>query len=479
MSITVSFTTSSKRENSTKQLIMTATHDCNFKNGCSMLNPTLLLELNTNTFPAYTAFKIEDRYYNITDIRSVRNNLFEITGEVDVLATYKSNILSTTAYVLYDSIANTELVDSRLPLKTSKSVSVSRSTCPLVPSNGVYILSLTGANGSTGVYKVTIEELNDLIEDISRIYDNMFDYEAQHPAPTPPSGSHDVSDWVEYWTEWAQWLWESLKYPIVQLFGSGNIPENIRECKYIPFDVGSAQHSVNPVYLGTFETLQTLYQLTNDAEVHPATVSIPWQTNDWRRRSPYTDVYLYLPYIGMTKLSSENLTGVSTLNITYDICPRNGDLVCTVKGGDQVIGQYGANVAVEVPVGFSNISLKKAAQSIIQGAAAAVAKAPAALGLASLTFADSITPNFTCIGGLDGIAGIATDQNITCYTVFHDTIVPPNTELQIIGSPTMSPKSLANLTGFVQTMSASVDGAMTADERTKINDMLDRGIFIE
>ena len=63
MSITVNFSSGSKRENSTKQLSMDSSHSCNFKNGCSMLNPTLLLELHDNQFPNYTAFKIGNRYY--------------------------------------------------------------------------------------------------------------------------------------------------------------------------------------------------------------------------------------------------------------------------------------------------------------------------------------------------------------------------------------------------------------------------------
>ena len=99
MSISVGFTTESKRENSTKQRTMSTVHNCLLKNGCSLLYPTLLLELNTSAFPNYAGFQIENKYYNVTDIRSVRNNLFEISGEVDVLATYKNAIGSTTEYI--------------------------------------------------------------------------------------------------------------------------------------------------------------------------------------------------------------------------------------------------------------------------------------------------------------------------------------------------------------------------------------------
>ena len=477
MSITVGFTTSSKRENSTKQLAMPITHSCTFKNGCSMLNPTLFLELDGNSFPSYTAFKIENRYYKVTDIRSVRNNLFEIDGKVDVLATYKSNILSTTAYVLYDTIPNTELVDNRLPMKTTKSVSASATPCPLdYQSGGTYILSITGSNNSTGVYKISAGDLYDLIDDVSDIMDDFF------PPTTPPDPDDPmyagVAGKVQYIGDNFQFMGDRIKTAISNFFGSGNIPENIRECKYIPFNVGTTGSSVQ-ICLGTYQTQTTLTRLDTDTVVRPATVSIPWQASDFRRRSPYTDVYLYMPYIGMVRLSSENLAGQTTLDVDYAVSVRDGSIIVTVRSGSQVVGQYSGNVGISVPIGISNIAAPKVATSLITGAINMAKSNIGRVGLSALQFGDAITPNFTCIGGLDGLAGIATPQNITCYTVFHDTIVAPNTEIATIGAPTMAPKSLASLTGYVQTMDASVEGAMTSNERTELNTLLNNGIFIE
>ena len=475
MSITVSFTSSSKRENSTKQLAMSNSYNCNYKNGCSMLNPTLLLEINSDEFPSYTAFKIENRYYNITDIRSVRNNLFEISGEVDVLATYKSNILATTAYVIYDSISNTELVDNRLPMKTSKTVSAASTPCPLSVDGGTYILSLTGSNDTTGIYKVDAGDLAGLIDDVSNIYDNFF---PNSSPPDPDDYPDTITGMMKYWGDNFQYSFSRIKTAIANFFGSGSIPENIRQCLYIPFNRGT---SIGPthIHLGVFETDTYLYKLNTDTIVDTASVSIPWQVNDYRRRSPFTEIYLYLPYIGLVKLSSENLVGQSSITVKYALCLRDGSMIVTVESGNEILGQYPCNVGASVPVGVSNINMPKAAQSIISGLQSVATKNLSGIGMAGLNFGDSLTPNFSCIGGLDGIAGTATPQNITCYTVFHDTIVSPNSEIQTIGSPSMCPKSLASLTGYVQTLSASVEGAMTATERTKINNMLDSGIFIE
>ena len=474
---TVSFGNFSKRRNSTKQPSgLSDQRDCKLKETTSVDHPTFIVTGN-NFHYNYASW--DGRYYFIKDIRSVHNGLSEIDCDIDVLATYKSAILGTTAYVLYDSVSNTELPDNRLPMKTTKSVSASSAACPLVPdAGGTYILSITGSHGSTGVYKCTQSQIAALIDDLNDIYDNLFDYEAHHPAPTPPTGSHDVSDWVEYWTSWAQWLWGSVKYPITQLFGSGNIPENIRECRYLPFNIGTTGSS-NKVYLGTFETQQSLGKLATDTVVRSTSVSIPWQTSDFRRRSPYTEVYLYIPYIGMVRLSSENLVDQTSISIAYAISVRDGSVICTVSSGSEILGQYPGNVGCSIPIGFSNTNLTRAGQAVIEGAVSAAHKNLGGIGMAALDFGDALTPNFTSIGGLDGIAGIASPQNIVCYTVLHDTIVAPNTDLQVIGSPTMHSKSLSGLTGFVQCLDAHVEADAMGEELTEIDSYLNSGLFIE
>lgn len=486
MAITVYFSTDSKRENSTKQLTMDSSYSCTFKNGCSMLNPTLFLELDDEDFPKYTAFKIEDRYYNITDIRTVRNNLFEVSGEIDVLATYKTNILATTAYVIYDNVANTELIDNRLPIKTTKTVQSASTPFPWsYLSGGCYILYLTGSNGSSGVYKLTPTELNNLLDDVSNIKDNIFTIE---PEPTPPPDTTDVAqaikNFAKYQLEVFKWMFNNLKLPFSHLMGTGNVTENIRDALYLPFNIGSTVPGPTPTCLGTIPLgtrLQprTLNLLNNESVVEEVSVSIPWQVNDYRRRSPYTQIYVYLPYIGLIKLSSENLAGQSSINVKYAISLKNGEMICTLTSGSEILGQYSANIACDAPIGISNINLPKTAQSIITGIANLAAKNVSGVGLAALNFADSVTPNYSCIGGLDGLAATLTNQNIVCYTILHDTIVSPNSEIMTIGSPTMAPKSLATLSGFVQTNSASVEGSMSAPERNKINRLLDSGIFIE
>ena len=492
MSRTFYFGNVTKRKNSTLQGTITNTFSVLFKNPCSLDNPTLTLKYSGDFDYNVAKYVTSDTppktyYYFVVDKKALHNDMWEVSLELDVLATYKTEILGSTAYVLYDSVANTELVDNRLPMKTTGTVLARMTTCPFVPDGGCYILSLTGSNNTTGIYKTDSVGLAALVDDLQHIKDNMFDFSHLTPPswPSAPTIGDGVEAFLDYiadclgWVgDWIDYAIQAAVHPIAQFMGSGNIPENIRECRFIPFDVGTTG-GAQLIYLGSFETQVSLAKLTTKTVHRTVSVSIPWQVNDYRRRSPYTELYLYLPYIGMTRLSTENLIGINSLTVAYTLGMYDGNMIVTVTGGSEVIGQYSCNVAASVPVGFSNINIPKAAQSLIAGVAAAYAGTPAAAGMAALNFADSVTPNYSCIGGLDGIAGTATNQNITCYSIFHDTIVPPNSQIATIGAPTMSPKALSGLTGYCQCLDAHVALDADAPIMDKVDSYLNSGFFIE
>lgn len=475
-----------KRINSTKQPYDGEDKSVRLKEPTSIVSPVFILE---DYDLSWNYMKWNDKYYFVDDVVIVHNNIAEYHCSCDVLATYKSYILNTTAYILYDSVINTELPDNRLPMKTTKNVQVSTVACPFTVDSGCYILSITGSNDSTGVYKVTESQLSKLIDDIADVNDNLFDFPTSPPAPTYNSGN----DWAaiaenigiacDTLVSNFKFLRDCLKYTVSQFFGSGNIPENIRECRYIPFNVGTTTGNT-PVYLGTFKTKQSLPKLNTETVHRTVNVSIPWQSIDYRRRSPYTEIYLYLPYIGMTKLSSENLIGQSSVTVAYTLSMRSGSIIVTVSSGGEILGQYGGNVGASVPIGMSNVSLPKVAGSAIATMGTAIATSSsggslAPVGMAVLNFHESITPNFSTIGGLDGIAGIGANQNITCYTVYHDTIVPPNTELMTVGSPSMCPKLIGTLTGFCQCLEGHVEAPADAKELVEIDSYINSGFYIE
>lgn len=71
---------------------------CTLKASTSILQPVILIKSNDDIFN-YNYMKIElfNRYYFIDDIVSVNNSIWEVSGHVDVLETYKNEILANSA----------------------------------------------------------------------------------------------------------------------------------------------------------------------------------------------------------------------------------------------------------------------------------------------------------------------------------------------------------------------------------------------
>lgn len=71
-----------------------------FRSEVSVTNPVVQIETSTNISGYNYAF-ISDfgRYYFITDIKAVRNGLWELSLKVDVLMTYHTEILALSAVI--------------------------------------------------------------------------------------------------------------------------------------------------------------------------------------------------------------------------------------------------------------------------------------------------------------------------------------------------------------------------------------------
>ena len=154
-----------KKENSTKQPSGTGTQfACYLKEPTSVIEPVIVIETTSNTFPDYNYAYIATfgRYYYITDIIS-DGNLWQISMKTDVLATYKSNITSATLYLLrcsegYDG----NLIDNYYPLSTDYTQVVTYGTSPFIHdtteninvSTGTFIVGITSQPGgsSNGMY---------------------------------------------------------------------------------------------------------------------------------------------------------------------------------------------------------------------------------------------------------------------------------------------------------------------------------------
>lgn len=102
MSFSIEFLRNNSEDNKiNKSLSSITTLSGNLKNECSIINPTIIVEGSIDTFKNCNYMRISNfgRSYFVTNIRSLRNNLVEISGKVDVLQSFASSILSNSAII--------------------------------------------------------------------------------------------------------------------------------------------------------------------------------------------------------------------------------------------------------------------------------------------------------------------------------------------------------------------------------------------
>lgn len=84
-----------------KNLDSGTTFDCTLKADTSILRPTIVIGSTDPDTPSYNYMYISElyRYYFIDDIISKNNGLWEVSGHVDVLETYKNSILGNNVII--------------------------------------------------------------------------------------------------------------------------------------------------------------------------------------------------------------------------------------------------------------------------------------------------------------------------------------------------------------------------------------------
>lgn len=466
-----------KRKNSTALPSGGSQIDVALKDGTSLLAPVFLISASSITFN-YCSF--EGRYYHVTDVKSVNNGLWEVYCDVDVLATYKSTIGGTTAMILYASGGSNNIIDKRIPINSNIIVHNSAAAIPNIAINalgvGATVLSTTGV-GSFG---------NFILDDNSDL----------------PELLDGVDNWVQ-----AQG-WHGIDDMVNQFLYGGSAADCVKNCIGVPFSLLDSTYSgnVGPIEqlrLGLYPCAKAggspiyVHRIINPVYRTSLTISIPWEYSDWRRHSPYTDVFLYLPFIGTIALSADMLVGVDSLDIVYAFNLASGDIAVEVSTDAPInlITTASANVAMAMTFGSANVSGTRLSQAIATGiGAVAFAAATAASGgsllvaggalfggVASATsgYLSAIGGDTKGGGGLSGGAVGALSDHVMVMTISKQLTDSQYSLNPLMGKPVMAKHTIQTYSGFVQTDGFEVAGTMTDAERESINSMLDRGIYYE
>ena len=125
------------------------------KEDTSLLNPTVIINGVSNS----STYTIEDigkcnyfsipkvgRYYFITDIVMLHGGRVAISGKVDSLMSFKTDILASTQLIVrQEKKTNNYLIDTEIPLSSKKQI-IEHEFGDAIRDSGYYIIAINGGS---------------------------------------------------------------------------------------------------------------------------------------------------------------------------------------------------------------------------------------------------------------------------------------------------------------------------------------------
>lgn len=461
-----------KRKNSTKQPTGGDMIEVSLKDSTSIESPTFLLSGDNFDYNYVNAF---GHYYYVSDINSVRRGLTEIRCTQDVLATYKSDISNTTAYIQYSASDFNKLIpDARLSVTGDTQISANRVKSSVLDT-GTYIIAIAGKDGTA----------------TSKALSGMVCYYAVS-AQTIQNLTDDL-----YTDSIAEQIRNYFKSPFDALISA----------QWVPFAVAGGEATA--IYMGNYLTTYTgttLGQYAGDLQGETLTINIPWFYDDWRNLAPFTQVELWLPFYGALELPIEKLITNDSFNdsIRIDIStdPISGTItygiICgyyvttvtcacgvtlaigqTVTGAVKGLGEIGAGITAIAGAGLS-----------VATGGASIPVAMSAVGGVTSIGLGAITAQWSQSNGAKGSQGNYSVANLLReYTAYGDIKVTvyshvlstdsPDSINSLEGKPLYNVRKIGNLTGYVRCQGASVSMAGLDSDKDIVNEYLNSGFYFE
>ena len=459
-----------KRVNSTAQPIgaLYTEKDCVLKIPTSEHDPTIEIEGAIN--PSWNYCYISDwgKYYFIRDAITVAHNITQYVCTEDTLATYKSDITSSSQYVAHSSDSSAYdiyKVDTRViasAIKTVKSVSQSLS---FLSDSGTYILTV----------------MNDTT-----------------PAKCQGIGVSYAMDAASLGVLRNALVDPTVMQTISQALG-GNALEAIFGCIWVPFAVDT--HNLTSPY-GTHVTdikigqtsFGGLHAIRLDGYVTESEGVALTLTgalrDDFRRAEPYTSGVLYLPGVGCIEVSMSDWITAHQIQIRVIYEIATGNVLYILRDPDGYIIQTASYcMATQCPIGQFNINTQGVVTSMagMIGAAAAFTAGSIGYGVAMtgilIAGSNGVLNCFKHASSLSGHVGGRVSSTIkeVSLTIFEIQTEDPNAAAYkaLKGLPVGKVVNLNSITGFCQCDGGSLEAAASGIELEEINNYLNSGFYIE
>ena len=335
------------------------------KDGSSVLNPTILVNYTIDIVGFNYAYISDFSRYYFVEISNVNKDLWELRMRVDVLKTYATTILNTQMNIDRCMLADYKIADETTSFECDFKVNIlnlssavqgdlqnfSFESCdwndgyPLNnPSHNVMI-NVVNDNGQQSFYY----PLGDMSYKVTPLITNMSEWSLCNSNVLPYSYKYvgDMQDLNTIKEIYQQTEADFIKSIIVFPFPIDikTDSQGLKQRYYMR--LGSTDYT-NGRFYEPYETIFD-YKVLLD-------YTFPSFTTSYLNYEPYTEIELFIPFIGWKKFNASELYGNRIL-IAYQVNYEDGSAVCYVlnKTKDYIIMQSTCQLGVKVALSRSNL----------------------------------------------------------------------------------------------------------------------------
>lgn len=317
------------------------------RQGTSILNPVIVMEISYDVIPNVNYAYIEEfkRYYFITDIKNVNNRLWEYSMKVDVLMSYSQYISSLGAYVERNEFTYNNLIEDKLlDFKYNKEIEY---------LDGLSYYTEFNVSPPIETYATRYCVLINAITNfqISAGLDNI----QSGVGRLPQINSDATGDFISSNTYLL--TIGGLFSLMNSIYNNDTIKSYIKNIVILPFELEVKDTELTSIYIGN-ET----YEIVNGARIprfpsyeriHHTQFNINVDNVSFIDYEPYTVYELFLPYNGYIKLNSNQVVN-NFIDIYYSVSAENGEAVVFVTDGVTKDILYSSPCQLGVRVGLSS-----------------------------------------------------------------------------------------------------------------------------
>ena len=281
----------------------------------------------------------------------------------------------------------------------------------------------------------------------------------------------------------------------LKLYGANPI-DAVISLNYMPFDVAQVATTTiqNHVNFGSYllQLDNTVHNVQNPRVViDMGSILFNSQSGSWLDFEPVTEMYIWLPYIGLNKLDISKYY-LKTVKLEYIIDLNTSSCTAVLSGNNVILDYFDGTIGVNMPItGYNNgeyaNAVLNATMQTVKGGVGALVKAPSKQidfsslgqfegGMFALT--QTMNSNHMYIKG-NASSGVAMcqPQYPIVYLVKNEVFEPENLHT-LIGYPSSFGGKVKNCSGYLQCNDVKLTSTATDKEKEEIISLLKSGIYV-